>query len=132
MLRRVQATNYPKEAKACLAYTMQPKRYETFIKALTGRWLPVYKDLAKDPLEHRHLSRVHKLAQTGPLISYSGPPHAGFGEATNTYVLPDMAARVLVENWEPENAAGEARKTLVAIWQSIRSGTASPVTRRTE
>jgi ABC-type glycerol-3-phosphate transport system substrate-binding protein len=42
-------SKFPKEAKACLTYTMQPRRYETFIKALTGRWLPVYKDLAKDP-----------------------------------------------------------------------------------
>ena len=71
-------------------------------------------------VEHRHVCGIHKLAQTGPLISHSGPPHPGFGEATNTYVLSDMAARVLVENWEPEKAADEARKKLVAIWTKYK------------
>ena len=71
-------------------------------------------------MEHRHLCGGHQLAQTGPLISYSGPPHPGFGEATNTYVLSDMAARVLVENWEPEKAADEAWKKLVAIWTKYK------------
>jgi multiple sugar transport system substrate-binding protein len=114
-------TKVPAEAKACLAYTMQPGRYEQFIKALTGRWLPVYKDIAKDPLWNTGVyAEYNRLAQTGQLISYAGPPHAGFGEATNTYVLPDMGARVLVENWEPEKAAEEARKKLVAIWAKYK------------
>jgi len=114
-------SKFPAEAQACLAYTMQPKRYETFIKALTGRWLPVYKDIAKDPLWTSGIyAEYNKLAQTGQLLSYSGPPHAGFGEATNTYVLPDMAARVLVENWEPEKAAAEARNKLVGIWAKYK------------
>lgn len=114
-------TKFPAEAKACLTYTMQPGRYEKFIKALTGRWLPVYKDIAKDPLWNTGVyAEYNKLAQTGQLISYAGPPHAGFGEATNTYVLPDMGARVLVENWEPEKAAEEARKKLVDIWAKYK------------
>ena len=114
-------TKFPKEAKACLSYTMQPKRYESFIKALTGRWLPVYKDIAKDPLWNEGVyAEYGKLAATGQLISYSGPPHAGIGEAMNTYVLPDMAARVLTENWTPEKAAEEARKKLVEIWAKYK------------
>jgi len=114
-------TKFPAEAKACLSYAMQPNRYEEFIKALTGRWLPVYRNIAKDPLWNEGVyAEYNKLAQTSQLISYSGPPHAGIGEATNTYVLPDMAARVLTEDWAPEKAAEEARKRLVEIWAKYK------------
>lgn len=114
-------TKFPAEAKACLAYIMEPNRYEKFIKALTGRWLPVYRDIAKDPLWNEGVyGEYGKAVQTAQLISYSGPPHAGIGEATNTYVLPDMAARVLTEDWAPEKAAEEARKKLVEIWAKYK------------
>jgi hypothetical protein len=100
---------------------MEPNRYEKFIKALTGRWLPVYRDFAKDPLWNEGVyGEYGKAVQTAQLISYSGPPHAGIGEATNTYVLPDMAARVLIEDWAPEKAAEKARKKLVEIWAKYK------------
>jgi hypothetical protein len=67
---------------ARLAHTMQPERYETFIKALT--------DLTRQLRRHEHLRAAG---------------HGGPG---------------LVENWEPEKAADEARKKLVAIWAKYK------------
>jgi multiple sugar transport system substrate-binding protein len=111
-------TKYVDEAKSALEYFFEPDRYWKVIQIAKGRYMPIYKDLLyndfylKDPV----YAGIPKMMETARFHSYSGPFTAAVGELEQTFVVPDMLGRVVVDGWEPEKAMDEAYDKATKIW----------------
>jgi len=103
-------------AKKCLREWMKPNTIQSFIEQDIYR-CPPYKGLYEKPYWQRSglLKQFKTFLDTGRFLSWPSPPTPATGEMTNSNVLPNMIAAMLVEKRTPEEAAERGHKHLQEI-----------------
>lgn len=109
----------PDIAKEALAFIMDPERYNTFIVAAGGRYVPVYKKLTDTPFwkSDPYYNTFPGIASTGRIMAYPGQPHPAFGEVLRNYVLADCIQAVIVQGQSVDDAVNDADKKIQAIYK---------------
>jgi len=105
-------------ARALLSSFIDPTWYANYInKGLKGRFVPVYKDMGKDPLWKQDLySEYQTIIDTARSMSFSGNPLGALAELTSKYVLADLVQDVLVKKVKPADALATFVKTAQEIY----------------
>jgi multiple sugar transport system substrate-binding protein len=105
-------------ARVLLSSFIDPTWYATYInQGLKGRFVPVFKDMSKDPLWSQDLySEYRTIIDTARSMSYSGNPLGAIAELTTKFVLADMIQDVLVKKVKPADALDTFVKTAAEIY----------------
>ena len=97
---------------------IDPTWYADYInKGLKGRFVPVFKDMGKDPLWKQDLySEYQTIIDTARSMSYSAAPLGAIAELTSTFVIADMVQDVVVKKVKPADALATFVKTAAEIY----------------
>ncbi len=109
----------PDVAKEALAFIMEPERYNQFIVAAGGRYVPIYKKLTDTPFwkQDPYYSSFPGMAETGRIMAYPGQPHPAFGEVLRNYVIADCVQAIIVQGQSVDDAVNDADKKIQAIYK---------------
>jgi multiple sugar transport system substrate-binding protein len=108
---------YPEVAKGLAAYWMAPENLRVMIEEGDGRWGPPYQGMyASDFWKRPVFQHWHTMLERGRQFSYAGIMNAATNEVFTTSVVSRMMHRVLVDNWEAEQAVAEAHKQVAEIY----------------
>ncbi len=121
-LRAIPKTSQNQEAaKALILYLSKPEFLNEYYKvAIYGPVLKGQKSLeaftANDPI----LTALLGLAETGTAPAYPDVYNAAYGEMYNNFVIPKMAQRVVIDNWDFDKAMDEAQSQAQAIYDKYK------------
>jgi multiple sugar transport system substrate-binding protein len=105
-------------AKVLLNSFIDPTWYAEYInKGLKGRFVPVYKDMGKDPLWSQDLYSEYKtIIETARSMAYSAAPLGAIAELTSKFVIADLVQDVMVKKVKPADALNTFVKTAAEIY----------------
>jgi len=105
-------------AKVLLNSFIDPTWYAQYInKGLKGRFVPVFKDMGKDPLWSQDLYSEYKtIIETARSMAYSAAPLGAIAEITSKFVIADVVQDVLVKKVKPADAVANFVKTAGEIY----------------
>jgi hypothetical protein len=96
---------------------MAPENLRVMIEEGDGRWGPPYQGMyASDFWKRPVFQHWHTMLERGRQFSYAGIMNAATNEVFTTSVVSRMMHRVLVDNWEAEQAVAEAHKQVAEIY----------------
>jgi len=105
-------------AKVLLNSFIDPTWYADYInKGLKGRFVPVFKEMGKDPLWKQDLySEYQTIIDTARSMAYSAAPLGAIAELTSTLAIGDMVQDVVVKKVKPADALNAFVKTAAEIY----------------
>jgi ABC-type glycerol-3-phosphate transport system substrate-binding protein len=105
-------------AKVLLNSFIDPTWYADYInKGLKGRFVPVFKDMGKDPLWKQDLySEYQTIIDTARSMSFSGNPLGAIAELTSKLVIADLVQDVVVKKIKPADALASFVKSATEIY----------------
>jgi hypothetical protein len=113
------AAGQPDLARDLLRHLFAPARYRALIEAADGRIGPTFQHALAAPFWQERPDRAARarLLPEGRPLSFPAGPSPAVAELTNTFVLPDMVLRVVVDGWSAEQAVAEAHQRAATIYQ---------------
>lgn len=103
------------DAKAWLRYFFKTSNYENVIKAVGGRWVPIFPAMTKSmPLfsQNPDFANFDEMARNGVVDGHAGPPSAWAATVNNAKIVTQSIQRVLVDGEAPEKAVAWAAEKI--------------------
>lgn len=113
-------TKYPELAKDLVDYFTDPKRQADIVNAAGTNYMPMYKDLAKEPIWQDPTNKmlIDQLATTSA-VGWPGPTTDWALEAWRQHTMAEMVNKVLVEGKSIDQAIQETEAKLVKIYEQF-------------
>ena len=118
--RHPKSSKNPDAAKALIEYLAQPAFMNAYYeRRSTGRCCRTRRSSRpsrQDPI----LSGLLDLVQKGTAPAYPDVYNAAYADACNNFVVPKMAQRVVIDNWDFDRAMDEAQTQTQAIYDKYK------------
>ncbi|MCW5882346.1 MAG: extracellular solute-binding protein [Anaerolineae bacterium] len=113
-------TKNPELAKDLVDYYTDPKRQADIVVAAGTNYMPMYKDLAKEPIWQDPTNKllIDQLASTNA-VGWPGPTTDWALEAWRQHTMTEMVDKVLVEGKSIDQAIQETEAKLVKIYEQF-------------
>lgn len=113
-------TKYPELAKDLVDYYTDPKRQGEIVAAAGTNYMPMYKDLAKEPIWQDPTNKllIDQLATTNA-VGWPGPTTDWALEAWRQHSMAEMVNKVLVEGKSIDQAIQETEAKLTKIYEQF-------------
>jgi multiple sugar transport system substrate-binding protein len=114
---------YPEVAKGLVQYYMEPEHLRVVMEAGGGRWGPPYPGLYASAFwQQPAWAHWRAMVERGRPFAAPGRMTAAAAEVLSTNLLARMLHRVLVEQWEAEQAVAEAHQQVVELYARYPEG----------